>query len=119
MQCQFIKENGELCEAHAMKETNYCYLHNPSISEIEKKEIQAKGGRANSHSIEEPLPAIQLTDIKSIMYLLKDTVNRVRNGEMDVKTANCIGFLSNHLMKAYELDQIENKLDKVRQAISR
>jgi len=102
-----------------MKDSNYCYLHNPNISEQEKKTIQAKGGKNNTHSVKDSLPSIEIDDIKSVMYLLKDTINRVRSGEMDIKVANCIGFLSNHLMKAYELDQIENKLDKVRQAISR
>jgi hypothetical protein len=38
---------------------------------------------------------------------------------MDVKTANCIGFLSNHLMKAYELTTLEKKLDAVRQSLDK
>gem|GEM_PF-3699677 len=37
---------------------------------------------------------------------------------MEVKTANCIGFLCNHLMKAYELSTLEAKLDHIKQSLS-
>jgi hypothetical protein len=119
MQCKFTKDNWNQCNAHAMKDSDYCYLHNSNISKQEKKDVQSQWGKANLHTIKKELPVIEVSDIKSIMCLLQDTVNRVRSWDMDIKVANCIWFLSSHLMKAYELEQIENKLDKVRQAIGK
>ncbi len=79
MQCSFIKDNKEQCQAHAMKYSDYCFLHNPDISEQEKKTIQSQGGKGNLHTIPQALERIEVNDIKSISYLLKDTINRVRS----------------------------------------
>ncbi|NQT29591.1 MAG: hypothetical protein HQ596_03370 [Candidatus Saganbacteria bacterium] len=50
-----------------------------------------------------PLSKMRLKKPKHIVLLLADIINRVRFGEIDVKSANCIGALSGHMIRAMAL----------------
>ena len=117
MKCQFIKENGENCDANAMKNSKFCYLHNPEISEEEKKQIQSLGGKNRALIISNPLPPIEIKKSKDVITLLTDTINCVRLGEIDIKTANCLGVLSGHLIKAFEVSDIDKRVEKIEEVI--
>lgn len=109
--CQFIKEDGNQCQGFPMNGTKYCYLHNPDISEKEKKEIQAKGGRNTKIRVLDPLAPISLQEPENILELLGDTINRVRDGSMDTNIANCIGYLSGQALKAFEISELKRKVE--------
>ena len=109
--CEFVKEGGESCEAWAMSEGDYCYLHNPDISDEAKREAQAKGGKANKIFILDPQPPLDTETAKGVVNLLGDTINKVRAGTLDLKIANCIGYLSGHLIKAIETAELERRVD--------
>lgn len=115
--CQFKKPDGTQCEAWAMRNSNYCFLHNPDISEEEKKAIQSKGGQANKIKVSEPLLPIKINQGKDVVLLLEDTINQVRAGEMDLKVANCIGYLAGHLIRAFEVSDLQNKVEMIERLI--
>ena len=105
MKCTAKKTNGEQCEAEAMKGKELCYFHNPE-TEAERKEANKAGGEVSYYDKglvkAEPIDIIQ--DRKAIIYLLADTINRVRkvrpDGSMDIRVANCVGFLSSKIIEA-------------------
>jgi len=111
MKCKHIKQNGEQCKANTMKGLEYCYLHNPKISEEEKKEASKKGGLNRAKTIKQPLPSLVIKEPGDTVTLLIDTINRVRAGELDIKVANCLGFLTERLLKAFEITK-EKETDK-------
>jgi len=115
--CSFIKPDGERCEAWAMRDSDFCYLHNPDISDKEKKEIQSRGGQANKIRVLEPLEPITLKQGGDVILLLEDTINKVRTGEIDLKVANCIGYLAGHLLKAIENTKLEDRVEIIERAI--
>ncbi len=117
MKCQFIKENKEECNANAMKGSVFCYLHNPGIPEIDKRQARALGGQNRVLTITTPLPLIKIKKTKDVIVLLTDTINRVRAGEIDIRTANCLGILSGHLIKAFEVSEIDNRVEKIERII--
>ncbi|HLL60219.1 MAG TPA: hypothetical protein VK338_00735 [Candidatus Nitrosocosmicus sp.] len=117
MQCNYIKENKELCQANAMKDGLFCYLHNPDISDEEKKLAQVKGGKGNIVKLDESLPEIKVDKAKDVVLLLEDTVNKVRSGAMDIRIANTIGYLCGHLIKAIEVAEIEKRVTTVERVI--
>lgn len=117
MKCIYKKENDESCNANAMKGVKYCYLHNPDIPEEDKFNAQSNGGKANKIKIYEPLEPIKVKTPSDVVSLLEDTINRVRSGEMDLKVANCIGYLSGHITKALEIAELEKRLDAVERAV--
>lgn len=117
MKCRFIKSDESTCQANAMKDSEFCYLHNPAITDDEKKEAQAKGGRANSITITEPLPPVKITDHKDVLHLITDTINQVRAGRLDTKIANSLGVLSSQALKAIELGELEGRLETIERLV--
>ena len=115
--CRFIKTDKQKCKAWAMSDSNFCYLHNPDISEAEKKEIQSKGGQANKIKVLKPLLPITIKQGDDVILLLEDTINKVRAGEIDLRVANSIGYLSGHLLKAIEIAKLEDRVEIIERVI--
>ena len=117
MQCKYIKEDKSLCQANAMKDSLFCYLHNPEVPDEEKKLAQVKGGMGNIVKLEEVLPEIRIEKAKDVVTLLQDTITRVRSSQMDIRVANTIGFLCGHLIKAIEVAEIDQRVKSVERII--
>lgn len=117
MKCVYVKEGGLDCNANSMTDSDYCYLHNPDIPEESKRQAQAKGGEARSLTLEKPLPELPLNTPSDAVMLVADTIKRVRAGELDIKTANCIGFLSDKLLKAFEVSKLNDKVEYIERVI--
>lgn len=118
MKCQQII-NGKQCGANAMKNNDYCYLHNPKISEDEKLKAQTKGGLNRSLTISEPLKSIEINNAKDITQLLAETINQVRDGSLDCRIANTIGFLAGITLKSFEVSNLEERINKIESTINR
>lgn len=117
MKCNFIKENGKQCQANAMSESDYCYLHNPEIAEEVKRLNQIRGGENRAVVLKEALPPMEIHTPDDTISLLADTIGRVRAGEMDIKVANCIGVLSGHLLKAFEVARLNDKVELIERVV--
>ena len=118
MQCSFIKQDGTQCNANAMSGLDYCYTHNPDISDEEKKEAQTNGGANRALTLKEPLPVLPIANQDDAVLLVADTINRVRAGKLDIRTANCLGFLADKLLKALEASQTNDKLEKIERLLT-
>lgn len=118
MKCEFIKPDEQKCEAYAVKGTSFCYFHNPDISDEEKKEAQTNGGANRALTLKEPLPAMPIANQDDAVLLVADTINRVRAGKLDIRTANCLGFLADKLLKALEASQTNDKLEKIERLLA-
>ena len=119
MQCKFIKNWWDKCNANSMNWSQFCYVHNPKISEDKKKLSQAKWWQNRTLKLEHSLPKIDITSTDHVVLLLSDTINRVRSGELDIKTANCLWVLSGHLLKALENAEVKTKMEKLEQLLKR
>ena len=119
MKCEFIKTNGVKCEAHAIKGSEFCYFHNPDISDEEKKEAQSNGGKTKALTLKEPLPELVLAEPADTVLLIADTISRVRAGKLDIRTANCLGFLSDKLLKAFEVSQLNSRVEIIERVIQK
>ncbi len=97
---------------------NFCYLHNPAISEEVKKEARTRGGKL-SRGVRASLPPIKLNQTKDIVSLLGTAINGVREGRLDVRVANCIGYLAGHLIKAFEVSDLEKRLENLESTVRR
>ena len=119
MQCEFIKSDGEQCKSYAMNDEKNCFRHSKHVSDEEKMLTSQKGGQNRALVNQNPLPPISLENPNHIVLLLADTINRVRSGELGIRTANCIGYLSGHLTKALELSEVQEKLDRIEKLLSK
>lgn len=115
MKCKLSK-----CRAHSMKESEFCFSHNPD-SKGRHLQAASKGG-SNSVSIgEKKLDHLSLNTPESIVVLLEDTINRIRitreDGTMDLRTAKAIGYLSSQIIKAIEVSDVNERLELVERII--
>jgi len=117
MKCIYIKEGGEQCNAFAMGNSQFCYLHNPDITDEEKREAQSNGGKTKALTLKEPLPELVLAEPADAVLLIADTISRVRAGTLDIRTANCLGFLSDKLLKAFEMSRLNDRLEVIERVI--
>ena len=117
MRCSFIKPDGTQCNANAMSKSNFCYTHNPEISDEEKREAKQRGGQARALTIANPLPALEIREPGDAVLLIVDTINRVRAGELDIRTANCLGFLTDKLLKAFEISRLNDRVAIIERVI--
>lgn len=113
MKCEFIKPDGAQCNANAMSDSDSCYTHNPDISDEEKREAKQRGGQARALTVANPLPAMEINNPNDAVLLVVDTINRVRAGELDVRTANCLGFLTDKLLKAFEVSKLNDRVEVI------
>lgn len=111
MRCQFIKDNGEQCEAIAMKDATFCFTHNPETQE-EKHLAVVKGGE-NSRKSVLGLESIAVQTPQQVVVLLESTINGVRSGEVPPNIANTIGYLAGHMLKALEVFNLDQRLEMV------
>ena len=56
------------------------------------------------------LPHRSLKSVGQVSELLEETINRVRQGPFDLRTANAIGFLAGILLKAIDSGRVEDRL---------
>jgi len=117
MQCSFIKPDGTQCNANAMSGLDYCYTHNPDISDEEKREAKQRGGQNRAVAISEPLPPLAIVEPNDAVLLIVDTINRVRAGELDIRVANCLGFLTDKLLKAFEISKLNDRVEIIERVI--
>ena len=113
MQCSKLKFNNKKCNGNAMLGSQFCYFHNPAIPDSQKQKNRASGGKQNAIGIVEPLTPIPLQNTGDVVNLLASTINEVRAGRMEVRMANCLGVLSSHLIKAFEISDLERRVEKL------
>ncbi len=92
-----------------MSGAEYCFVHNPAIPEEERQEARIKGGKANIVKVVNPLSEISINGSSDVVYLLTATISEVRNGNLDPRIANTIGYLAGHLLKAFEAKKVADE----------
>lgn len=115
-----MKCNIDGCGAHAMKASEYCFTHNPTTRD-QHLIAAVKGGSVTNDKVNLKLEPLSLSKPEETIILLEDTINRVRctreDGTMDLKTANCIGYLAGQILKAIEIADIDSRLAVVERVI--
>lgn len=117
MQCKHIKDSGEQCRANAM-DNGYCYLHNPDIPEEEKQLARIRGGENNGVLIGEIMGESKVRTNEDIVMLMESVINRVKQGSLDIRVANTIGYLAGVSQKAIKEVEVEDRLKRIEDLVS-
>jgi len=113
---QAILDDGEQCGAYARTDKEYCFSHDPESREA-KLEAVKKGGLVKKVRVDQALATVVITSPRDIVTLLATTIEEVRTGRIDPRIANTIGFLAGHLTRAFEVAEMDQKLDEIRAVI--
>lgn len=117
--CKQLKDGGERCKARPLIGSLYCFFHHPDKA-IERRAAQ-KRGHANSvapgtkHSVDlktlpPGTPNVKIKSANDVTRLLALTVNQVRRGEIGVRVATAVGYLSSYILKSREQGELEERL---------
>lgn len=117
--CKYIKPNGELCRAYAIKGCDFCFWHEPTKAK-ERGEAWSKGGKTTmGKQTVLPSSEFRLESLKSIVRLLEETINQMRTGEIEVRIAQCTGYLAGIAIKAMEQAELERRVEALEQLVSK
>jgi hypothetical protein len=107
--CCHKRNDGSECKAHPRKGRQYCFLHDPAS---QKKSASARraGGVIRGYKAQNEavlklppnLPALPLEDAAAINQMFRETVNHFRQGEMDLRSANCIRNFGLAMLRGFE-----------------
>jgi len=121
MKCQGTTKTGAPCEAAALVGRACCYFHDASVAD-QRQASRRKGGTVRSQKaavLPEDAPDIALTNVADVMKLLGTTLNAVRKGSIDVKVANCVGYLSGIALRAFEAGAMADRLAVVEKQLAK
>jgi hypothetical protein len=113
MKCKHIKSDGIECNANAIKDTDFCWFHSPMVDNREKQYSRYMGGKNRHIPVKIGLPEVIINDSRDVPPLLVDTIRHLRSGEIDVRLGTAIGYLSNVLLKSYEVADLEVRIIKM------
>jgi hypothetical protein len=112
-QCKAKKPDGASCQSAALLGSDFCYFHDPAKA-AERREAQALGGRQNRmKTLGTAAPDVKVKNCGDVVALLSETINQVRKGVIDPRVANAVGYLANVLIKAFEQDELETRIEKL------
>jgi len=110
--CSFRKESGARCGANAQLGKTLCVFHDP-VRADEGHRARRNGGINRSRAavvLPAETPDNPLRNTQDVATLLAESINQVRRGQLDPRTANTIGFLAGVLLKTLEQGSIAERL---------
>jgi len=111
MQCSYMNSNNTQCQAHAMKDGQFCFRHNPEMKE-KQLAASAKGGTLSRRDHLNMDPRT-LRRPEEVVILLEEVINGVRAGTIPPQLANTLAYVASHLLRAMESAQLDGRLEIV------
>jgi hypothetical protein len=62
---------------------------------------------------------VKVEDCGDVVALISETINQVRKGVIDPRVANAVGYLANVLIKAFEQDELETRIERLEALLER
>jgi len=117
--CRHRSSDATQCKANAQRDSEFCFFHDPALGK-ERTAARRAGGIARTRPAVLPtrVPSKELRTAGDVVELLAETINRVRKGELDLRTSNAIGYLSGILLNAIEKSEYEKRLTALEAAVS-
>ena len=116
--CKATTKDGKPCRCIAMGDSDYCYRHNPDISDEEKLQASATGGaKLTKQRLERQVATAQddtnIRSLNGIVDLIDNNIRDVRQGNIDPRVSDAIVQSLNVLLKVYELGIQDARIRKL------
>ena len=112
VQCKATMSSGERCKAKPHKD-GLCFFHSDPKKAAE---LGRKGGRRNRHTYETPLQHVSAPESAGdVKRMLAEAMADIRAGRMDPKLASTLGYLGMSLLRAFEVAEFEQRLERLEQ----
>jgi hypothetical protein len=119
--CAAKTRSGAPCKARALPGKRHCLFHSRDPADRRTRErARREGGRRRSRQAAVLAPTagdLPLARVADVVGLLGQTINQVRKGQLDVKVANCVGYLGGVLLKALEGGELAREVEELRRLV--
>jgi hypothetical protein len=119
-QCSATRKDGRRCEAAALPGDVHCFAHSERTKQA-RDQARRNGGksRMKAAAVLPTAPDVVITDIASVTRFLTETASQARRGDIDVKLANCLGYLAGQMLKSLQQGEIEMRLQTLEEEAAR
>lgn len=116
MSCLFVKDSGDTCKAKAVKDSDYCFFHDPAHEE--DRQLAVRNGGLNSSKNQLNLPQRVIRTPKDVVLVLEETLNHLRAGKIHPNYSNSIFIGCNTLLKAYEQSEVVRRIELIENTLN-
>jgi hypothetical protein len=116
--CSAIKASGDRCQAQAMRNSQWCYVHNPDLAE-QRQRNNRKGGHRGGRG----RPISEIADLK---LQLEELAASVLDGSVERSSAVVVNQIINTRLRAVDLErkiweqeELEARIQQLEQAQER
>jgi len=110
--CKAIRKDGKRCRAYAISGSDYCMAHDPSLA-AKRRQWRRAGGRVKGEKNRIVEEATRLKRPRDVQQMLAVTAEKLERGEIDPRTANALGRVASLLLKAMELTNIDERIERL------
>lgn len=119
--CKATTKAGDPCSAYAQKDSDYCYMHDPSKA-VERHKAQVKGGKARQgRKLIELPPAdgrVEINQAGDVLPVLERELNALLSGvEVSVSRARAVAYLCKGVIEAYKVTELEERMEAVERVL--
>ena len=107
--CNQLKRDGTPCRASARPGSTCCFFHDPAAAEKRAAGRRA-GGRSHCRRVADVGDELPTASVAHVTALLGKSINEVRQGLLDPKMANAIGYLASVLLRSLMSGDLEARL---------
>ena len=105
------------CNALALKNDLYCYMHSKKISDVERHKARSKGGKRKVITVNSEFEQYALNSISDVMKLNAVMINRILNNELDIRIGTGVCYLLNLQLKLIDTGLIEKRITELENTI--
>ena len=111
--CQAKTKAGRQCAAPAVRGTALCALH---ADPDRAAELGRKGGTRNRKVYDADARTVSVPEsARDVKQMLAETMADIRAGRMDPKLGSTLGYLGTALLRAFEVAEFEQRLERLEQ----
>lgn len=115
--CAHVKEGGARCQARPLRDSSYCFFHDPDKA-IDRAAARKAQGRKNRATVLPSQPADRrLDNIGDVTALVSEVIVYVLRGELDARSANTVGYLCTVLLNSIQVGELEVRMRCIEAAV--
>ena len=109
--CKFVKASGKQCRAYPMKDSDYCFMHDPSRAR-ERAEARRLGGlrRRREKATSKVFDWGGLENVEEIRRVLEVAIVDTLGLDNSPARSRTLGYLASLSLKALEIGELEERV---------
>ncbi|MDD5702380.1 MAG: hypothetical protein PHU23_10075 [Dehalococcoidales bacterium] len=112
--CKALKRNGQPCQARALKASEFCFSHDPALSE--KRDQARKAGGKNSAKIAR-LRSLIPPRLVSVYDALEKALKEVHDGTLEPGKATAMATVARAMVSVLTGGELEERVRKIEESI--